>query len=408
MAGKKKVAYLHVGLHKTGTTALQLWLQKNRDYLQANNLKYLEFSFLDNDCPNHSIPFYFIYSEAREKYHITIREQLDASEYKNLFRLQLETNLKTNNNIIISGEDISKLQMSELQSLKQTLIDNGFTINTVVFVRSPYTLINSLFQEYVKSNMRTPNLSHLLTEQRQDLQKISKIFNKLEIVSYDKCNTNKLGVIGTFLSILNLHPTDIVIINQNISLSQNAIRLMDHINTFEPFIINGKKNARRNNNDLIALHKICGRRFRLSESEINPLKKILEQEALFINNLTGTFFSNTIEFEEEIIWNDTSIDQLLDALEAIPNNLLVHVYSYFYTENNIPDTLRAKVLDAIKHFNLNNSLEIFVENFRDMALSIESHNLQKAIRFMKLAETIRPNGPLIKARNIYYKNLLKQ
>jgi len=69
------------------------------------------------------------------------------------------------------------------------------------------------------------------------------------------------------VSFLNLHPAKVKLANTNLSFSQDAIRLVNHFNTFEPFFIDEKVSENRNEGDLIALFKIGGRKFRFSASE---------------------------------------------------------------------------------------------------------------------------------------------
>ena len=44
----KKTLYLHIGMAKTGTSAIQKMLSQNREYLKKLNLDYLEFPFERN------------------------------------------------------------------------------------------------------------------------------------------------------------------------------------------------------------------------------------------------------------------------------------------------------------------------------------------------------------------------
>ena len=115
---------LHVGLHKTGSSSIQLTATNNRKLLENNGILYPEL-----DSSNHSISFYSKFSENRDSYHINLKEGLSLCDInkkneKWFSKLKDEILLSRCETILISGEDISVLSVKELTELKVWFHEN--------------------------------------------------------------------------------------------------------------------------------------------------------------------------------------------------------------------------------------------------------------------------------------------
>lgn len=68
-----KIIYIHMGLHKTGTTTLQTLLSCNKEILRKQGFCYPISSLF---TINQSIPIYSAFCNSPENYHINIRQKL--------------------------------------------------------------------------------------------------------------------------------------------------------------------------------------------------------------------------------------------------------------------------------------------------------------------------------------------
>ena len=73
--------FLHVGLHKTGTTSIQntLFSKMNSKFLEDNGYLYPK-----HWPSNHSIPLYSSFCNHPEKYHINIKKEQGIEEIKKI------------------------------------------------------------------------------------------------------------------------------------------------------------------------------------------------------------------------------------------------------------------------------------------------------------------------------------
>ena len=117
-----KVCYLHVGLHKTASSSFQLTCAKNKDLLQKHGLTYPLF-----DCEvakrfrlcNHSYPMKSLYLEnpADFSHHKRWGVANKIDEVNSSYQSQFEHYLASSDNLIINGEEISRLEEQEMSRL---------------------------------------------------------------------------------------------------------------------------------------------------------------------------------------------------------------------------------------------------------------------------------------------------
>jgi hypothetical protein len=155
-----KNIYLHIGLHKTGTSTIQHILGKQRNDLAAEGILYPIIPGSDKLASNHSVPFFSMFSSRPERYHINILNGHTTSEsikklnedYYN--QLQQQISGFAGESMIISGEDISYLNDKELLNLKRQLVlltcdEVQFTV--IAFIRHPVELYRSRYLEKIKT-----------------------------------------------------------------------------------------------------------------------------------------------------------------------------------------------------------------------------------------------------------------
>ena len=135
---------LHAGLHKTGTTSIQIALNgyddghtAYADLGEVNHSNILKTLFADD----HMAAFW-----ERLGY-----DRAGIARLVDVYRDRLEGQLGRDvERIIISGEDIAVLDEASLGRLKTFLEFHCSDIQVVVFVRNPVSMVPSLIQEHVK------------------------------------------------------------------------------------------------------------------------------------------------------------------------------------------------------------------------------------------------------------------
>jgi hypothetical protein len=152
--------YIHIGVHKTGSTSIQHTLGEKQYELSRKGYLYPVFKKRLFAIYNHSWPFYSLFSTNAGMYHVNIKDGIsnrnELNTLNNSFREQLLNQISSfkGHSLIISGEDISALNKEELRNLKEFLEQStshkvSFTI--IIFSRHPVDQFRSIIQERVKN-----------------------------------------------------------------------------------------------------------------------------------------------------------------------------------------------------------------------------------------------------------------
>lgn len=138
--------FLHIGMHKTGSTAIQ----SSFNGLNNGKTRYAKLGY-----ENHSIPFYTAFSGRHKEYNIWRRagigvNQIEQIRSECLNRIKQEFSNSGPENIIISGEDISLLPISGLQGFRQ-IVGACTNVKIIIYVREPISFMVSNLQENIKN-----------------------------------------------------------------------------------------------------------------------------------------------------------------------------------------------------------------------------------------------------------------
>jgi len=203
-----KKLYLHLGLHKTGSTAFQVAAHENSSILLENGISYRAYSYnqpvaIHADTRytyNHSEVIYNIYSNQRKEYHWNNWFGLkDIDSAAADFRRQMEEELDQSLSILWSGEDIADLETQELISLIGDVEKHGFDIVPFVFIRDPFDVLAASIQEDISRGVYNDNIglfvpspASLIAQPNAQspankLLKLRNVFGeKLKVYLYDK------------------------------------------------------------------------------------------------------------------------------------------------------------------------------------------------------------------------------
>lgn len=141
---------LHIGMHKTGTTAIQSALQHYDDgdsfYARLGE-------------PNHSIPIVSAISKRQnwEHWHskgLTEAEIVRKAEAARATLLD-QLSRRDRKRIVISGEEISMLPRPDAENLIACIREYCDDITALIYVRDPAEFATSAFQQMVKGGFRT-------------------------------------------------------------------------------------------------------------------------------------------------------------------------------------------------------------------------------------------------------------
>lgn len=260
--------YIHIGLHKTGTTSIQTTMFENREQLRAHDVHYLGV------CANHTNALFPL-----------VRRRMSLFNWRRLTNANSEAEGRQRNDdtdhairaelanvtcsrVVISGEGLSKLRKPEVVALKEKLSPFALNFRIIVYVRDPYSYINSVFQQYVRLGWTFDELAaNPPLPQYDRIETFIRVFGRenvdIRVFSEDRFVGGNL--IADFLSAIGVEPAladTLKIIRANVGLSHEATLLLNEINKCHPRLPRQQVNSARSTRLTKWLSGVPGRPFR--------------------------------------------------------------------------------------------------------------------------------------------------
>jgi hypothetical protein len=301
----KKNIYLHIGLHKTGTSMLQKYMFQNADLLKENGYLYPYVGIVNN--AHHLLAWPLNETHPRYK---SLQEVYDET----LTTLKHEISKSDCENIILSSEDFSKIYSPEnLKRLSKSLQE--FNVKVIVYVRRQDHFLQSLYSQVVKQSRYPRDISRFVQEaltkeeiwnMKPKLDIWSKYFGQDNIILrvYEKQQLTD-GLLADFVQCIGLHIDVSTYASKrvNSSLSYNLLNYLTYCNTLP--LTNGQHEKL-----VAALEEISGSHTVETRDLLSPKERILILNKCDDSNkqIAKTYFGEDREqlFYEE--WPDINAD----------------------------------------------------------------------------------------------------
>jgi hypothetical protein len=202
----KKILYLHVGMHKTGSTAIQKFLHFNRFFLEGEGFLYPTTKY--HPVGQQRLAYAFNESISPDQSDIII----EAREHCDELFLALKELLrkKRHHTLLISSENFSP--QADVKVLKRIGdFFNDYEIRVVLYVRRQDRFHHSLYRETVKQpNSETCRYADFICpydlNYENQLDAWSSVFGieNLRVRSYDNALIGGRGVIDDFCHVVGL------------------------------------------------------------------------------------------------------------------------------------------------------------------------------------------------------------
>lgn len=252
---KNKLLYLHIGMHKTGSTSIQNSLFNSRELLLENDINYLS-----GVGENHSTSLFSIFTNHPEKYHVNIHEGISTHEKAKIHNKELinkiiyEFEHNRSKIFIISGEDLTYLNDFEVKELYEFLKNYFETIEVIAYVREPISFIDSETQQRILGGLTFEELVYkpAFPHYRYRFEKYIKYFgeNHVKLYLFDKKNLYNQDIVYDFLYRINAEKEVLEKINSvniNTSFNKDTVLLIEKLNSLYPMFNNNKLNLLRGN-----------------------------------------------------------------------------------------------------------------------------------------------------------------
>jgi len=207
-----KKIYLHIGLHKTGSTSLQSFLCQNKDSLLRNG--YLH--------PHQGL------SAAKRCHHnlawqATSDHRFDQS-LGSFQSLRNEIELSSADKVIISSEDFSRAQLNEIKYIRSEL--NSYNIKIVVYIKRQDLRVQSVYSQLVKNGFYFKSIDDFIDSAKSKfdyyslLQPWQNIFGIENIIVRPLEKAQIKDIFCDFISVIGMdNCKDFLPIERNLNIS---------------------------------------------------------------------------------------------------------------------------------------------------------------------------------------------
>ncbi|WP_338552544.1 hypothetical protein [Paenibacillus sp. KS-LC4] len=329
--GKEKEIFLHVGLHKTGTTSIQDTL-----HVDHNNKLLESKGYLYPKCwpSNHSIPIYSSFCDDPTAYHIHIRngytaDQIASLNERYLNELQAEIDERKLTSLILSGEDISLLSVNNLSVYKEYL-STIFTdnIKVMIYVRSPLEWTVSAIQQFVKTGRESYKNAAAHFEKIIEnlfvnrIDKFVHVFGKesVNVYSFEEAVLDKFGLVGHFLSTIGMSDKEISnvhLVTANESISLIAGDIISYINEKMPLF--REKNLlgeQRSDGDIRPLWRIKGPKFDIPYFDKQRILELSRNDRAWLKKNWGIDYTSVEVLQTSVLNYELSNEKVEEIKQA--------------------------------------------------------------------------------------------
>jgi hypothetical protein len=317
--------YIHIGLHKTGSTSIQATMFRNRKMLLAHGINYLALN------ENHSTTIGPLFMQDPHLYlpnklkKINTEAMAAKQNKRNKAALLREISANRSKTFVISGEDLSRLRPECLQKLKDFLTPFAARFRIVAYVRDPYATINSVFQHRVRGGhtfaqiMASPprpfyrDIAHAIDIFGRENVDI-RIFNSARFVNGD--------LIADFLSAIGGPPelaSELNIVRANEAISHEAAHLLNEINKRYPEGDDRSPNPARSSDIVERLSAIPGQAFRCPSEVFVIRRRSIGIQLRWLRETLGEEVFPDGPWTEDIgpRWTDETLGALAVALNDL-------------------------------------------------------------------------------------------
>lgn len=337
-----KTLILHLGLPKTGSTSIQETFLYNPDPLAAAGFVYASIKWPDGPRnSNHSFPMIVSFSDGWQNSPEITRRGYSADGLKQHFIQGILQALDTDQNLILSGEDITDIPEEGLRAFSALAAEKGFDVRPVMFVRPPLEFVTSMSQTRVRHGEGYHVFKVGLSNRIEMSLKIWP--DLLAIASKDAIN-HPHGPLGRLLDAFHLPSAEkFNVITSNESMSEFATRIIGHLNTQLPLFLDGAVNPLRKYLDTEPLIRIKGPKFKLTRAEFLDIRNLIQSENANLERLLGANFCDpNFSFQDAPhAWTIGAIEELAEAMQTLSPHLQSTVRGYFSASTDISASEKA-------------------------------------------------------------------
>ena len=297
-----KRTYLHIGLGKTGTSAIQEQLYQNGDRLEREHDLHFPRVFGKSDLfnGNHSplLKSMFVQNDGAEERStqslVVAQSSKDPARLRSLFEESFSNSRA--DQLLISAEGVGHFGIPYLKLLAAWLHEYSDEIEIVACIRHPIDALASEIQQRLKTGSvledlyETPpyySFSHLF-------ERLDKVLpdSKTNLYAFSDAVKSPRGLAGVLLQKIGVD-IDLPVHTSNTSMSHEAALLLSALNRVRPLATNNHHKETRAPTDVMEFTRIPGRKFLPPPAVYEKTASMVEKEVVWLNDKYGIALKST-------------------------------------------------------------------------------------------------------------------
>jgi hypothetical protein len=307
---------LHIGLHKTGSTTAQMTLHSQRNTLQKFDIEYPKAAF------NYSTLMNTMFGQEIEKRPEHASKDLDTQEKVEAFQKTRRYNFRKNcaateqKTTLISGEGMSLFSLKSVEKMADYFSKIYDDIEVLAYVRPPFSLLNSLFQQKVRRGQTIEDLipAPPITRYQASIEPYLQTFGaeKVTIKPFAYGRLHQSCIVADVLQHCGAPDElyrQLTVRNVNQSLTWPAVVCLNSINRQLPNMKDGKPNPDRQTSLVQYARLTGGEKFALPKeilakgfaNSTTDIRWVEDQLGLSLSDLDQDFADNHLGSIEEFL-----------------------------------------------------------------------------------------------------------
>jgi hypothetical protein len=316
-----KRCWIHVGMHKTGTTSVQVNLSKSK---MPRGWRFLSVG----GSANMGQSLYAMFATEPHKFHWFIKRGQSAEEVARegarlRKRFAKVISKGKNRNIIISGEALSLVDKAGIEALHEFIKPLCDEVRIIGYIRPPVGFIVSIFQQQVKHGNGEFNVLNIRPRYRRRFEKFDEVFGKENVIlsKFDATSFPNQCIVADFCQKVGLKSSELKVLERaNESLSREACGILYAYHKFGPGYGTGEDVVKENLRLIRALCLMPGAKFKVSSEQIKLNLAQDKNDIQWMEERLGVSLRESVQDDGTEVSNEEDLLQIKkSALEEFVN-----------------------------------------------------------------------------------------
>lgn len=334
-----KTCWIHIGMPKTGTTSVQVYLMGKKS---QPGWRYVSFG----GAPDMNREMHAMFGTAAHKWYWFAKRGESPERIAELGR-QYKARLAEaildarEENILISSEALSLIEKPGIIALREFLLPLCDRIRIVGYVRPPIGFMVSFFQQRVKSGYNTFDVTGTLPQYRFRFEKFDEIFGKDNVLlrKFDPASFPGGCFVADFCRFIGMPgPGEVKRVNE--SLTREGCGMLFAYYKFGPGYGVGPHVIHENNSLISPMFAMRGNRFGISREL--AARGLVEEDIAWIERRLGSSIQDSAADHGGIVSSESELLRipraaLADYVECFQRRHGIEVASDWIPAEDYPD-----------------------------------------------------------------------